>query len=87
MKPVDVVELTSPGCAPCEAFAAFWETVQKDWPNVTLKRIEITTPEGMELAQKYMILSAPGIIINGDLWATGGFNGPGFVAKLKELSN
>jgi thiol-disulfide isomerase/thioredoxin len=87
MKPVTVVELSSPGCAPCEAFAAYWQTIKNDWPNVTLRSVEITTPEGSEIAQKYMIMSAPGIIINDELWATGGFDGPKFSAKLKELSS
>ncbi len=86
MKPVSVVELTSPGCPPCEAFAAHWETIQKDWPNVTLKKVEITTPEGSEIAQKYMIMSAPGIIINDELWATGGFDEKKFTQKLQEVS-
>jgi len=44
------------------------------------------TPEGQELAQKYMIFASPGIIINGELWATGGFNKEKFITRITELS-
>ena len=58
----------------------------KDWPNVNYKKIDVTTPEGQRVAQQYMIFSSPGIILNGELWATGGFDKEKFLAKLKELS-
>ena len=38
------------------------------------------------MAQKYMILASPGIVINGELWASGGFDKEKFIVKLKELS-
>lgn len=67
-------------------FEEFWHSIEKDWPNVTFKKIDVTTIEGQAMAQKYMIFSSPGIIINGELFATGGFNKEKFVQKLKELS-
>jgi len=79
-------ELSSPGCHICKQFEEFWHSIEKDWPNVTYKNVDVTTPEGTELAQKYMIMASPGIIINGELWSTGGFNKDKFVEKLKELS-
>lgn len=78
--------LVSPGCQICRAFEDFWETAKKDWSNVSFKKIDVTTPEGQALAQKYMIFASPGIILNGELWATGGFNKEKFLEKLKELS-
>lgn len=50
------------------------------------KNISVTAPEGQELAQKHMIFSSPGIIINGELFSTGGFDKDKFIKKLKELS-
>jgi len=86
MAQVTVEELSSPGCVHCMEFEKFWESIKKDWPNVEYKKTMITTDEGQALVQKYMIFASPGIIINGELFATGGFDKNKFVAKLKELS-
>ncbi|MBI3421200.1 MAG: thioredoxin family protein [Candidatus Sungbacteria bacterium] len=86
MKPITLDVLASPGCHVCKLFEEFWHSIEKGWPNVTFRHIEVTTPEGQELAGKYMILASPGIIVNGQLWATGGFDREKFIAKLTELS-
>lgn len=87
MKEITLTELTSPGCTICKAFEEFWHSIEGNWPNVKFKEVSITAPEGQELAQKFMIMSSPGIVINGELWATGGFDREKFVAKLKDLSS
>ena len=87
MKPIVLEELSSPGCTHCAAFRSFWHTIEKDWPNVTFKDISLTTPEGQEMVQKFMIFASPGIILNGELFSTGGVNQKEFVEKLKELSS
>lgn len=81
-----VQELSSPGCVHCAEFERFWHSIEKDWPNVEYRKIDILSPEGQEMVQKYMIFAAPGIIMNGELHSTGGFTKEKFVAKLKELS-
>lgn len=86
MRPILLEELTSPGCQICKQFEAFWHSIEKDWPNVSYKKVEILTPEGQAMAQKYMIFASPGIILNGELWATGGFDRQKFIQKLHELS-
>ncbi|HEY4509786.1 MAG TPA: thioredoxin family protein [Candidatus Paceibacterota bacterium] len=86
MKPVVVEELSSPGCHVCKQFEEFWHSIEKDWPNVQYRNLNVVTPEGQEVAQKYMIMASPGIILNGELWSTGGFHKEKFVQKLKELS-
>ena len=86
MKPVVLEELAAPGCHVCRQFEEFWHSIEKDWPNVSYKKINIIDPEGQQLAQRHMISASPGIILNGELWATGGFRRDKFVEKLKELS-
>ena len=86
MKPVSLETVPSPGCTHCAAFEEFWHSVEKDWPNVTYKNHDITTPDGQALAQKHMIFASPGIIINGELHATGGFNQETFLTALKKAS-
>lgn len=87
MKPVVLEELSSPGCHVCKQFEDFWHSIEKDWANVTYKNVNVVTPEGQEMAGKYMIMASPGIILNGELWSTGGFHKEKFVQKLKELSS
>lgn len=87
MTKIKVEQLSSPGCTHCAAFERFWRSVEKDWPNVEYRNIDVTTPQGQETVQKYMILASPGIIVNGELFATGGVNKEKFLQKLKELSS
>jgi len=79
-------ELSAPGCQHCAAFKEFWHSIEKDWSNVTFREYSVTTPEGQEMVQKYMIFASPGIVLNGELFSTGGVNQKEFVEKLKELS-
>lgn len=86
MKPITLEVLASPGCHTCKTFEEFWHSIEKEWPTVSFHRIEVTTPEGQQTAGKYMILTSPGIILNGELFSTGGFNKGKFLEKIKELS-
>jgi len=86
MKDVTLEELSAPGCQICRQFEEFWHSIESQFTNVKYKNISVTTPEGMEMAGKYEIFSSPGIVINGELFSTGGFNKDKFVAKLKEIS-
>ena len=86
MQQVHLQELSSPGCTHCAAFREFWHSIEYDWPNVQYEDVSILTPEGQALAQKFMIFSSPGIILNDELFSTGGVNKNTFVEKLKTLS-
>ena len=86
MKNITLEMLSSPGCHNCAKFLEFWKPIESEWPNVSFKDLDITTPEGQELAQKYMVMSAPGIVLNEELFSTGGVNTDDFLEKLKELS-
>ena len=87
MKEVILEELSSPGCHICKIFEEFWHSsIESQFPNVRYRNISVTTPEGIEMVGKYGIFASPGIIINGELFSTGGFNREKFIQKLKELS-
>ena len=86
MKDVLLEELSSPGCHNCAGFKEFWETEKTKWPNVTFKELSIIDPEGQALVQKHQIFASPGIILNGELFSTGGVNKDDFIKKLTELS-
>mgnify|MGYP001610064045 FL=1 len=53
---------------------------------MAFEETSIVTPEGQALAQKYMIFASPGIIINGELFSTGGVDRKKFIEKLQALS-
>ncbi len=86
MKEVELIELSAPGCAHCQAFQEFWQSVAKDWPQVKFREVSVTTVEGQALAANHLIFASPGIIINGELFSTGGVNKNELLNKLKTLS-
>lgn len=86
MKSIFLEVLSAPGCQICKVFEEYWHSIEKDWPNVTFRKIEVITEEGQAMAQKYMILASPGIVLNSGLFSVGGFDKEKFIQKLKELS-
>lgn len=86
MKNITLEVLTAPGCTHCHEFLEFWKKISSEWQNVQMKEISILTPEGQEMVGTYQIFASPGIILNNEVFATGGFNKDKFTEKLKELS-
>lgn len=86
MREVVLEELTSPGCHNCAAFKSMWGEIEGDWPNVKFREVSLMDPEGQEMVQKYQIFASPGIILNGELFSTGGVNREEFITKLQDLS-
>ena len=86
VKEVTLEMVSSPGCQHCQAFRTFWEPLAKNWPNVKFEDVDVTMLKGQELAGKHMIFASPGVILNGELFSTGGVNKEKFLAKVKELS-
>ena len=77
--------VTSPGCVHCASARKVFDELKPKYPQMQIKEIDVTTPEGMELVTKFSIFSSPGIIINNELFATGGLNKDAFVKKLDSL--
>lgn len=86
MSQVVLEELSAPGCAICKKFEQFWHSIEKDWPNVKYKNTSLLSPEGQAMVQKHMIFASPGILLNGELFSSGGYDEKKFLEKLKELS-
>lgn len=87
MRSVQLDVVATPGCQICRAFEDFWLSIAKDWPNVTVRKMDLTeSAEAQELVKKFMVFSSPAIMFNGELFSTGGFDRQKFVAKLGELS-
>ena len=83
---ITVTEITSPGCQHCaHAKKYFEERFKPAHPDVNVEYIDVTTPEGQALVQKHMIFASPGILINGELFSTGGLDEKKLEAKIDEL--
>ncbi len=75
--------LTMVGCHNCAAVKRIFDDIMPDYKGkVEVEEIDMSTPEGMELVQKYGVMSSPGIIINDELFSTGGVNKEKLVEKL-----
>ena len=78
--------VTVPGCHECAKAKKIFEELKPQYPEMQITEIDVTSPEGMTLVQKYGIFSSPGIIVNGELFSTGALNKDEFIKKLDELS-
>lgn len=74
MSDAKLLVLTSPGCHHCDRFRDFWEEESAKWPNVSMREVSVLTEEGQSLAREHAIFASPGIIIDGELVSTGGFD-------------
>lgn len=82
---INIQFVTVPGCVHCEEAKKVFEELKPQYPEMNIQEIDATTPEGMELVSKYSIFASPGIIINDELFSTGGLNKNKFVEKIKSL--
>ncbi|MBL4644508.1 MAG: thioredoxin family protein [Candidatus Pacebacteria bacterium] len=82
-----VLFLTIPGCHNCEAAKEIFTEIMPEFADtVEVEEIDMSTPEGQEMAGRYSVMASPGIVINEELFSTGGVNKEELVAKLKSLS-
>jgi len=78
--------LTMVGCHNCAAVKKIFDEIMPDYKGkVEVEEIDISTPEGTELVQKFGVMSSPGIIINDELFSTGGVDKHKLVEKLNTL--
>ena len=73
------------GCQHCIAVKATLEKMKNDYSELAIEEIDMTTPEGQALVQKYNILSSPGILVNDEFFAFGGATEDQFKKKFDEL--
>lgn len=86
-KNITVQFVTSPGCTHCAEVRKVFEELKPKYSELQIEEIDVTTPKGMELVIKYSIMASPGVIVNGELFSTGGINKESFVKKLDQLKN
>jgi len=78
--------LTMAGCHNCEAAKKIFDEIMPDFKDsVEVEEVDITTEIGQALVGKYSVFASPGIIINDELFSTGGVNKEKLLEKLKTL--
>ena len=77
--------VTKEGCVHCAQVKEILKKIQPEYPELVVEEIDMTTPQGQELISKYGIMSSPGIIINGELFAMGGTTEKDLREKFTEL--
>lgn len=82
---INIQFITVDGCQQCAKAKQILEELKPQHPKMQVEEIDATTEQGMELVSKYGIFQSPGIIINSELFSTGGLDKDKFIAKLKEL--
>lgn len=85
-KTVTVQLVSSPGCTHCAEVRKILDELKPKYPGLTVEDIDITTSKGTELAVKHTIMASPGVIVNGELFSTGGLNKDKFVQNLELLT-
>jgi len=75
--------LTMPGCHSCAEVKKIIEEIKPDFPDLEIEEIDMTTSEGQALVQKYGVMSSPGIIIDEELFSTGGVSKEKLIKKLR----
>ncbi|MBI2024651.1 MAG: thioredoxin family protein [Candidatus Harrisonbacteria bacterium] len=71
-KTIKMTLVTKEGCVHCAQTKELLKKIGPEYPELEVKEVDMTTPEGQELIGKYSIMSSPGIIINDELFAMGG---------------
>jgi len=84
---INIQFVTVENCYHCAKAKEIFEELKPQYPEMKIEEIDVTTPEGMELVSKYEIFQSPGIIINGELFSTGGLNKDKFIEKLDSLKS
>jgi len=82
---INIQFITVEGCYYCAKAREIFDELKPKYPEIQIEEIDATTEKGMELVSKFGIFQSPGIIINGELFSTGGLNKDKFIAKLEEL--
>lgn len=61
--PFVIMDFSSPGCAPCKKVPPMLEEIMTEKSDTDIAAFEIDITENMEIAQKFMVLGVPTIII------------------------
>lgn len=84
---IKIQEVTAPGCSHCaEAKKILEGEIKPQFPEVEIEYIDMLSEEGQKMVQEHGIMASPGILINGELFSTGGLSKEKLIEKIKSLN-
>lgn len=87
MSRVKIQEVSAPGCSSCDrAKKILEEQIKPQFPDVEIEYIDMLSDEGQKMVQDHGIMSSPGILINGELFSSGGLDKEKLVEKIESLA-
>lgn len=83
---IKIQEVSAEGCSHCEeARKTLQKEIKSQFPEVEIEFIDMLSEQGQKMVQEYGIMASPGIIVNGELFSTGGLDKNKLVEKLRSL--
>jgi len=86
MKKITIQEVSTKGCASCAEAKKVLEDIKKEFPHVHIEYIDMFSDKGQKMVTTHGIMSSPGIIVNGELFSSGGLDKEKLLEKLKDIS-
>ena len=87
MNKVKIQEISTVNCTSCEFAKKILENeIKPQFPDVDVEYVDMLSDEGQKMVVEYGIMSSPGIIVNGELFSSGGLDKDKLVDKINELS-
>lgn len=80
---LDLVSQTD--CEQCDEAEKFLTSIKESNPQLVIRRIDLYTQEGKELAVKHFLIDLPAIFIDGELFSTGKLNQQTLLEKIAEI--
>ena len=82
---IKIQEVTMSGCSHCAGAKKILEEIKPQFSGIELEYIDMLSEKGQKMVIDYGIMSSPGIIVNGELFSSGGLNKEKLIEKIKSL--
>lgn len=73
------------GCVHCKQILGTLEKLKKDYPSLEVEDLDMLSERGQKIVQENAILASPGILVNGEFFASGGASEDQLRKKFEEL--
>jgi thioredoxin 1 len=80
-----IMDFSSPGCAPCKKVPAVLEELMADMSDTDISAFEVDVTENVDVAQRFMVLGVPTIIVFKDGQEVKRFNSVPKKDKIKKV--
>lgn len=83
MNNTKIIVVAAEGCSCCQDAEEVLEEIKKEYPQIEIEKVDMTSDRGQELVVKHQIMNSPGIIINDNLFSVGELERDKLIKKIK----